>query len=83
MNYLIANMAVIGLAVITLGWLVQFYYAVAGHKEIKPAFILVYMLGVLLLIVDGYSNGLSKLAVMNLFSMFAAFFVLLKVSFKK
>jgi len=50
---------VIGLALIVIGWLVQLYYLFKGKKEIQPAFLGLYMIGVALLIYTDYSAGES------------------------
>ncbi len=36
----------LGLSIIVLGWIVQLAYSWKGNKEIQPAFIVIYMLGV-------------------------------------
>ena len=47
-------MAIAGLALIVIGWIIQLVYAFKGKKEIQPRFIIAYAVGVLLLVVDGF-----------------------------
>ena len=48
-----------GLALIVVGWLSQLYYLFQGKKEIKPLFVVLYMVGVAMLIYTDYSAGES------------------------
>ncbi|MCL4366841.1 hypothetical protein M1563_01585 [Patescibacteria group bacterium] len=41
-------------------------------QKIQPAFILIYALGVLFLVTDGWQNHLLTLALLNLLSLFIA-----------
>lgn len=72
----------IGLIVIGLAWIVQLVMSWKGNNKIQPAFILLYMLGVLLMLMAGYMGnlGVSPYEVVTLFT---ALLVLIKISFSK
>lgn len=67
----------VGLIVIALAWLVQLVMS-WNSKKIQPAFIILYMLGVLILMVSGY---IAKLPVSpyEIFTFIAAFVVLIRI----
>lgn len=68
-------MAIAGLVFIILGWVIQL---LSKDKTIKRSFILVYALGDALLVIDGFQNNLTTLAILNLVSFVAAIAVLYK-----
>lgn len=68
-------MANFGLLLIIIGWGIQY---LSKGKNIRPAFIITYCFGVLLLAVDGYINGLTSSAILNLVSLISALAVLYK-----
>ncbi len=72
----------IGLIVIGIAWIVQLVMSWKGNSKIQPAFILLYMLGVLLMLIAGYRGniGVSPYEVVTLF---AALLVLIKIKFSK
>jgi hypothetical protein len=45
-------LSTIGLLLIAIAWLVQLYFVFKDDKEIKRTFIVMYMLGVALLVLD-------------------------------
>jgi hypothetical protein len=65
----------IGMLLIILGWLIQF---LSKDKAIKIGFVLVYAIGVLFLVVDGFMKELTFLAILNLVSFLTAFAVFVK-----
>jgi len=76
-------MAILGLSVISLGWLIQLVLISQGKQSVSPIFVGTYIVGVALLIVDGFSSGLNNLALANLVSLVlavAVFFALKKGS---
>ena len=76
-------MSILGLSVISLGWLIQLVLVSQGKLSLSSAFVGVYAIGVALLIVDGFSSGLNSLALANLISLIlaaAVFFALKKKS---
>ncbi|MBS3090191.1 hypothetical protein J4433_00285 [Candidatus Pacearchaeota archaeon] len=72
----------IGLSVIVLAWLVQLFYSWKGNKDIKPLFLLLYIIGVAVLVVNGLVNG-GKNPWMDLASLIAALLVLMRTGRKK
>ena len=68
-------MAHIGLLFVILGWGYQLF---SKGAELKPTFILIYALGVILLVIDGFMNNLTTLAVLNGVSLLTALAVLFK-----
>lgn len=66
----------IGLVLIIVGWSIQF---LNKDKNIDMKFMLLYILGVVLLAIDGFTSGLTELAVLNVISGIAAIAVLVKV----
>jgi hypothetical protein len=71
------SLSIIGLILIVIGWLIQASYMFKGQKTIKPLFVIAYMIGVLLLIIDGFMSNLISLAIFNLISMIVAGLVLI------
>jgi len=67
----------IGLIVIALAWVVQLVMSWKS-KKIQPAFILLYMLGVLILMVSGYVDKLP-VSPYEIFTFIAALIVLIRV----
>ena len=55
----------IGLAILGLGWAVQLYYVTKKQKNIQPAFVGIYGMGVVFLVIDGFQTGLNTLAWLN------------------
>jgi CDP-diglyceride synthetase len=68
--------ALIGLVLIIIGWAIQAYYVYNGKKEVHQLFIAAYMIGVLLLVIDGFMNNLTSLAILNLISLVVSGLVL-------
>jgi len=71
--------ALAGLAVLTVGWLLQAIKIWSGHKDVNKWFVALYALGVLILVVDSIASGATSLALLNLASLAAALLVLLKL----
>ena len=70
----------IGLTIVIIAWLVQFTL-MDKKKKIYLSFIIIYSVGVCFLVYDGFSSGLTNLAIANLISLFAALAVLIKLKF--
>jgi membrane-bound ClpP family serine protease len=62
----------IGLVLIIFAWIFQFVKMVKNGKTIRPAFVALYAVGVLLLVIDGFMSGFTVLASLNLVSFVAA-----------
>jgi hypothetical protein len=76
------NIALIGLVILVIGWIVQLVYSWKGKKEIQPWFIILYGWGVILLVIDGFVNKLTDLAILNLVSLIVSGLVLVRIMTK-
>jgi len=72
------SLSLIGLGVIVAAWISEFFL-MGKKKKISPIFIGIYILGVGILIYDGFVSGAKELAVANLVSCIAAAVVLGKI----
>ena len=70
------DLSSIGLIVITVSWIIQFVFSIRGNKNVRPEFVIAYCTGVLLLVIDGFTNNLVNLAVLNIASLVGALLVL-------
>jgi len=75
------GLAQIGLVSIAVAWIIQLVASWKGNKNINLAFIIVYMLGVLALVIADYM-ATSVLSYFELLTFIAAGIVLLKTSKK-
>lgn len=75
------SLSIIGLSLIILGWIVQLVLMKKANK-VYALFVTLYALGVLFLVYDGFSSGLTSLAIANLISFIVAIAVLIKVNMK-
>lgn len=77
------SLSLIGLAVIISAWIAEFFL-MGKKKKISPIFIGIYILGVGILVYDGFASELRELATANLVSAVVAAIVLGKtlVEFK-
>lgn len=69
------SLSVVGLGIITLSWVLEFFL-MGKNKKISPFFISAYLLGVSILIYDGFTSQNNLLAVANLVSLIVAGIVL-------
>lgn len=69
----------IGLTLIVIGWIVQFSSVLQSGREISRFFVILYTLGVLLLVIDGYMNKQTTMASLNLISLLLAGFIVFKL----
>ena len=73
-----------GLGIICLAWFYEFYLIVIKKdRVIKPVFVGVYTLGVLVLVIDGLTSGAGSIMWLNLISFILSFAVLLVLWGKK
>lgn len=61
----------IGLSIIVLAWVIEFFF-MGKRKKISPIFIGVYILGVGVLVYDGFTSKEIELAIANLLSSLVA-----------
>lgn len=76
---MIINLSIIGLAIIFIAWLFQFF-SINKRREISPTFIIAYVLGSVLLVIDGYKLGLTTNAIINGLIALAAICTLIRFS---
>jgi uncharacterized membrane protein len=70
-----SGFVVMGLILILLGWLVQFYYS--GIRKIfalSLKFVVIYFVGCILLVIDGLQTGNTLTGILNLVIAIIAFF---------
>jgi len=72
------SLSIIGLSIVIIGWLVQLV-KMKKDKKINKYFVMIYALGVLVLVYDGFASGLTNLAIANLVSLVVSILVLAKV----
>jgi len=73
----------IGLTIVSLGWLIQAIYSWKGRKDVQDWFLVLYLIGVAVLIFDGFVNDLAGMAILNLASFVFALIVWMKVNNSK
>jgi len=71
------NLSIIGLSIIVISWIIQFFQ-MNKRREISKAFLVMYSLGVLFLVVDAIKLKQLDFAVINILSMIIAIAVLIK-----
>lgn len=69
-------MTYLGLLLIILGWLLQFF---SKDSKVKRSFVITYAVGVAFLVLDAYMNDQLMLAVLNFFSLISAVLVYQKI----
>ena len=72
------SLSLIGLSLVVIGWLVQLV-KMKKDKKINKYFVILYALGVLVLVYDGFNSGLTNLAIANLISLIVSILVLVKI----
>lgn len=72
---MIFSLSLIGLGVIIAAWITEFFL-MGKKKKISSIFIGIYIIGVGILVYDGFSSGMKELAVANLISSIVAGIVL-------
>jgi hypothetical protein len=77
------NLTLIGLGVIVLAWLVQFICVIQKKNKINTYFVFIYIIGVAVLVYDGFASELTSLAIANLVSLVVAGLVLIAILVKK
>jgi hypothetical protein len=75
------NYSIIGLIIIIIAWIVQLVL-LKRSRELTPLFIIIYSVGVLVLVIDGFVTKLYDLAFLNLASMLVAIAVLVHINLK-
>ena len=75
--------AVLGLSVLTLGWIIQLIYSWNGKTEIKKRFLISYGLGTALLVIDSYISEMMYTMTVNFICLVVVMLVLMRVSPRK
>ncbi len=71
--------AQIGLILVAVAWLIQLVFAFRGNKDIRPEFIISYLVGVGLLVISYIqSNTWNAMSYLELGTFVAALLVLIK-----
>jgi len=72
----------IGLIIIAIAWLIQLYYVFKNKKEIQPAFVILYMIGVLILMTGIYQAS-KTISYYELLTVIASALLLIKLYWLK
>jgi hypothetical protein len=73
------NLAIIGLALIFIAWLVQFF-SMNKRREVSKLFLLTYIFGLAFLIYQGHKSGMVYEAIINGLVAIAVICVLIRFS---
>jgi hypothetical protein len=78
-------LALIGLIIIVLAWVMQLSVLIKDKKsrKISKSFILLYALGALILVYDGFMGGAIGLAIVNLLTVVLAIIILIIIKKRK
>jgi len=68
-----------GMILIVVAWLFQLFSSMRGKRDLQPSFLILYSLGVLLFVVDGFSGGVTSEGLLNVAALFLALLVWFKV----
>lgn len=69
-----SGLVIMGLILVILGWLVQLYYsAVRKIFALSLKFVMIYVAGCILLVIDGLQTGNALIWVLNLLAAVIAF----------
>ena len=71
--------ASLGLGLIVVGWVIQLIEVCKKKKRLNRIFVIMYVIGVALLVADGFMNGLMTLAFLNLVCLVVVALVLVKI----
>jgi len=72
----------IGLSIVVIAWVFQLVVSLKNKKNLSISFVILYSLGVLLLVFDGFNAGMTTLATINLISLLASLSVLIVIKKK-
>ncbi len=75
------SLVFLGLVLIVAAWLFQLVAVMKGKKEIQTSFVISYMIGVAILVVDGFSSSQFTSGVLNSFALLASALVLFEARF--
>jgi len=66
----------IGLSLIVLAWIFQLFVSLKKKQKLSLGFVIVYSIGVLFLVIDGFGQTLNTVTIINLLSLLASLAVL-------
>jgi uncharacterized membrane protein YedE/YeeE len=69
------SLSLIGLGIVIISWILEFFF-MGKRKKISPVFVGTYILGVGIMVYDGFISGAIYLGIANLLSMIVAAIVL-------
>jgi len=72
--------AVLGLSVITLGWIIQLVYSWSGRPEMKKRFLILQGLGIALLVIDSYVTGMIYTMTVDFIYLIIVMIILVRIS---
>jgi len=75
--------AIIGLSVVILAWMIQAAYSWNGKKDVQKSFIVIYILGIALLVIDYYVNNLLDVAFFNVIILVLSCLILIRLGAKR
>lgn len=70
----------VGLTIISVAWILQFVYLNNNEQKITVLFPLLYSVGILLLVIEGFMTGSTTVASLNVISLLISFLVFLKIN---
>ena len=78
-------LALIGLIIIVLAWMIQLVVLIKDKKsrKIHNCFVISYIIGALILVYDGFTGGVASLAIANLLTVMIAGLVLFIIRNRK
>jgi phosphate starvation-inducible membrane PsiE len=71
--------ALLGLTLVIVAWIMQLLSTIKGSKSIQPQFVLFYLIGVICLVIDGFSAGLNDVAFLNIVCLLVSFAVFIRL----
>jgi len=71
--------ALLGLTLVIVAWIMQLLSTIKGSKSIQPQFVLFYLIGVIFLVIDGFSAGLNDIAFLNIVCLLVSFAVFIRL----
>ena len=72
-------MTYLGLVLLSIAWFVQLYYVWKGNRQIHAAFLIIYAIGIVLLIIDALMLGFNLTALLNFTDFVPAVLILWKL----
>jgi len=71
--------ALLGLSLVIIAWVFQLLATLKGSRSIQPQFVLFYLIGVIFLIIDGFTTGFNDVAFLNLVCLLVSLTVFIRL----